>query len=226
MRSLIQQASYLNNHGVELLVTGNSCNAMRAFQDALAALKKCIDIDNNPMKCSPSSKHRMPIDGASLPLCESVALSELKDTQSLSYVYDHCVLIVDTAPDDNSETLSLYSAVVLFNLGLASHREGMLGHKKSFRKAFKLYNMCLQLLKESAAQKDMPATILTLIVLNNKAHIHYEELEYAELSGCLTEIGNIMTIANGIPSALSPSDREGILLNVMLLCAPIAAPAA
>ena len=217
------QASSLNNHGVALLISGQSSFAMRLFQRALVVLQECTHGESPP-----NANTDITLEGAGMPLHDSVSLSELQDRQSFSYIYDHGILIVDSTQANNETTISLYSAVILFNSALASHRKGRLERSEaSLKKALLLYEMCGALLKTTtAAQNDMSITTLILLALNNKAHIHHEQLEYAESQTCLAEISDTMSAVECIHSTLRHVNVEAFILNVMLMGPPTTARAA
>jgi hypothetical protein len=143
------------------------------------------------------------------------------------YCYDHGIMIADTTKDESEEILSLYSAIVFFNLALVSHRgEGRLRRDKSLKKAALLYGLSAQLLEGPTIPDDMSASILTLFALNNKAQIHYEQCEYIQSVDCMEEISEIMSGVDGLDSNLNTNDIKGLMLNVMLLNVPTAAQAA
>jgi hypothetical protein len=216
----IQQACTSNNQGVDLLVAGEFFHAMRSFQIALNLLKDAADVEGTCCPEMPASSEEQ-----TLPLCQSTLT--IPGLQGMHcYVYDHGILITDATNGDSDEMLSLYSGIVLFNLALASHREGRVGSEKSLKKATMLYGMALQLLTSSPMPNDISASILILLALNNKAQIHFDHCQYGESSACLTQISAIMGDVHALHSALYQKDFEGILLNVMLLRAPTAAQAA
>jgi hypothetical protein len=167
-------------------------------------------------------------DDESLPFYEStLAVSGLQDLHC--YVYDHGIMISDNVISDidTNETSSLYIAIVLFNLALASHSTGTsLGRDKSLLKASALYSMVVQLLARCAMAKNVFTTILTLLALNNKAHIQYDLCEYAQSDNCIKQISEIMGSVHRLHSALSHEAVEGLMRNVMLLITPTAAQAA
>jgi hypothetical protein len=197
---------------------------MKAFQSALSLLKpaheaaatSCIEMN---LSC----------DDASLPFYESTkTVSALQGLQC--YVYDHGIMISENrSADSTDETLSLYSiAIVLFNSALASHTEGTaLGRDKSLMKASVLYSLVVKFLNSRTMLDDTSTAILTLLALNNKAQIHYDQCEYVHSVDCMNQISKIMgSRVGGLHSALNRKDINGLMLNVMLLIAPTAAQAA
>jgi hypothetical protein len=222
----IKYACSLNNQGVDLLVSGESSRAMKQFKSALSLLQKVADEAETTTSCN---EMNIPYDAASpLPFYESTStVSGLQDLQC--YVYDHGIMISDNAIGviDTDGTLSLYIAIVLFNSALASHSEGTaLGRNKSLLKASVLYNFVVQLFSSCTMSENLSAAILTLLALNNKAQIHYDQCEYVQSVDCMNQVAKIMGSVHGLHPALSREDVEGLMCNVMLLITPTAAHAA
>jgi hypothetical protein len=220
----IKYACSLNNQGVDLLVSGEASRAMNVFQSALSLLKKADDEADH--ETTSSTEMNVSCDNASLPFYEST--STMTGLQGLYYyVYDHGIMISDNINGDTTEeTVSLYMAIVLFNLALASHSDGMaFGREKSLMKASVLYSLVTQLLSTLAMQ-DTSTAILILLALNNKAQIHYDQCDYVQSIDCMLQMSKIVGSVRGLHSALHHKDLEEILLNVMILSTPTAAQAA
>jgi hypothetical protein len=219
----IKYACSLNNQGVDLLVSGESSRAMKAFKSALSLLHKAGNEADDTTSCTGMS---ISCDDASLPFCEST--STVAGLQGLHcYVYNHGIMISDNVNGDTDEATSLYIAVVLFNSALASHSEGTaLGQEKSLMKASMLYSLAAQYLTTWTMLEDTFTTILILLALNNKAQIHYDQCEYVQSVDCMKQILKIMGSVRGLHSVLSHKDIDGLMLNGMLLSAPTAAQAA
>jgi hypothetical protein len=219
----IKHACSLNNQGVDLLVSGESSRAMRAFQSAMGLLKVAA-LEAEKSACTGMNQS---CDDVSLPYCEST--SSVSGLQGLHcYVYDHGIVIPGNVSDEESETtISLYIAVVLFNLALTSHCRGTaLGRDSLLKKASVLYTLVVDLLNRCTMAEDASTTILTLLALNNKAQIRYDQCDYVQFIDCMKYISQIIGSGRGFHFALNPDDLEGIMLNVMLLRTPSAAQAA
>jgi hypothetical protein len=218
----IKYACSLNNQGVDLLVSGESVRARKTFQRALCLFDKAIAKEDETTSCT----------GMSLSSEEATQPHFRENTSTVPglqdqhcYVYDHGIIITETSNGESDEMLSLYTAIVLFNWALTSHREGRLGREKSLKKASLLYNMTVQLLTRCTIP-DASTTTLTLLALNNKAQIHYYQCEYVQSIDCMKSISKIMGSVQGLHSALNHEDIEGLMLNVMLLSIPSGASAA
>jgi hypothetical protein len=219
----IKYACNLNNLGVGLLVSGESSRAIEVFQGALSLLKKAV----HEAEITPCTEMNISCDDASsLPFYEST--SAVSGLQGLHcYVYDHGIMISDNVNDDTDETTSLFIAIVLFNLALASHSEGTsLGREKSLTRASVLYSLVAQFLTRCTMPEDAPSTILTLLTLNNQALIYYDQCEYVQSVDCMNKISKITGSVRGLHAALNNKVAEGLLLNAMLLSTPTAAKAA
>jgi tetratricopeptide (TPR) repeat protein len=217
----IKYACSLNNQGVDLLVSGDSLSAMKSLWRACKLLKQAA----NEVETTSCCGMTLSSEEATLPFCESPAtVPGLEGVEF--YFYNHGIMITDTSNGESEEMISLYYAIVLFNWALAYHRQGRLGCEKSLKKASQLYSIAVQLLHAATMTDDMAASILTLLALNNKAQIHYDQCEYIQSVDCMEKISQIMGGVHGVRSTLNPEDVEGLMLNVMLLDVPTAAHAA
>jgi hypothetical protein len=218
----IKHACSLNNRGVDLLVSGESSRAMKAFQSAVGLLKAAVH-EAEKRACTGMDQT---FDDVPLSFCESP--STVSGLQGLHcYVYKHGIMISGNVNEETEATISLYIAIVLFNLALASHSQGTaLGREKLLKKASVFYSLVVQLLNRCTMPEDASTTILTLLALNNKAQIHYDQCEYAESVDCMKNVSQIIGSGRGFHSALNHEALEGLLLNVMLLSTPSAAQAA
>jgi hypothetical protein len=218
----IKYACSLNNQGVDFLVSGDSLSATKSFQCAANLLKEAASEFETTSSCPGMTLSN---EEATMPFCEST--STVPGLEGIEfYFYDHGIMFINTAIQESEYMLPLYCAIVLFNLALASHREGRLGREKSLKKAALLYSVTVQLLTRSDMPPEPSATILALLALNNKAQIHYNQCEYIQSGDCLKVISKIMDSVHDLHSTLNPKDIEGLLLNVMLLSEPTAAQAA
>jgi hypothetical protein len=218
-------ACSLNNQGVDLLVSGESSRALTTFLSALSLLKKAAA---NETETTPCTDTNVSCDAASLPAFRGSAstVSGLQDLHG--YVYDHGIMVTNNVNEEATDVqISLYIAIVLFNLAIASHCQGVeLGREKLLKKASVLYSLVVQLLTKCTMPVDASTTILTMLALNNKAQIHYDQCEYVESLDCMKYISKIMGGCRGLHSALKHEDVWGLLLNVILLSTPSAAQAA
>jgi hypothetical protein len=214
----IKYACSLNNQGVDLLVSGELSRAILAFERAVVLLKEAVHETEIGVDQS--------CDVSSLPFCESI--STVSGLNRLDcYVYDRGIVIPGNGIGETQVMISLYIAIVLFNLALASHcKATALGRAKSLKEASLLYSLAVQLLARCAMPEITSTTTLTLLALNNKAQIHYDQGEYVQHADCMKYVSKILGNGHVFPVTLKHKDVEGLLLNVMLLGAPAAAQAA
>jgi tetratricopeptide (TPR) repeat protein len=217
------KAADLNNQGVLLLVEGNMQAAMSVFQSALTGIKQIVNNEDLEGKMQATTLTPQPSF-----LRESSDRLKMLQTEH-SFIYDRPLLIDQiTTIDDLDSALALLSAAVLFNLALTCHQLGKSGKDEALKRAAVLYRMCMQLLA-NCDSNDASTTVLALLALNNRAQIHYELCDYHQSKHCLRQCSKIMQDdmnLHGLHETLSPSDLEGLLLNVMLQDPPTAAQAA
>jgi hypothetical protein len=221
----IKTACSLNNQGVDLLVSGDSSGAISKLKMALDILKEALTAVNEVKAISFDGLENHVNAEAVLPISESpLTVPGLQDVPC--YVYNHGIMITRTTDEESEEMISLYSAIVLFNMALTCHHEGRLGRETSLKRASLFYSMTVQILNGNIMPGDISATLLTLLALNNKAQIHYDQCEYIQCYDCLKELPRIMGTVQAIHFALSQEDIKGLLLNVLLMNTPTAAQAA
>jgi hypothetical protein len=221
----IDRACSLNNQGVNLLVAGDSVGAMDSLKIALDILKEAFKDEINTTSCDGLNQASQ--EAGALPICESpLTVPGLQGMPC--YVYDHGTMISRTTNEETSdEMLSLYSAVVLFNMALTCHHEGrLLGRDLALERASLFYDMTVEIVNGNIVPGNISAAILTLLALNNKAQIHYDHCEYIQCVDCLEEVLGIMGSVKAVYSTLIQKNIEGLLLNVVLMGAPTTAQAA
>jgi hypothetical protein len=215
----IERACSLNNQGVDLLVTGDSSGAMDSLKMAMDIIKEAMIDETSTTSCDGLNHASKEV---ALPISESpLAVPGMQGTPC--FVYDHGIMIArtTTSKETSDAMLSLYSAIVLFNMALTCHHDGRLGRDLSLKRASLFYNMTgVQILNGNIAREDISAAILTLLALNNKAQIHYDQCEYIRCVDCLREVLRIMDSVKAVHFTLSQKDIEGLLLNVMVLNTP------
>jgi hypothetical protein len=218
----VKYAYSLNNQGVDLLLSGEAAKAIIVFERAVGLLKKAVHEAETISFIGMDQS----CDCTSLLFSESI--STIPGLNCLHcYVYDHGIVIPGNSNEETQVMITLYIAIVLFNLALASHCEGTaFGRAKSLKKASVLYSLAGQLLARCKMLNIASTTTLTLFALNNKAQIHYDHCEYAQQIDCIKYISRILCSGRVVHSAQNHKGVEGLLLNVMLLSAPSAAQAA
>lgn len=218
--SIMQKALTLNSQGVFLLEQGNAGQASKAFQESLQIFKQAvsfIETLENVAKTDSSPSQTFVQSPNIVPGLES----------SSGFIYNHAI-IIDHIPQTLGEIdilLPLYSAIVLFNLGLAYHRDAKLGRESAFQRTIMLYRMALKLLDNFEA-KNTDISAIALLVLNNQAQAHYESCDYQHSGICMAKVSSLIYNADGFKQVFQEDVMEGLILNVMLHDAPTAARAA
>lgn len=114
-----------------------------------------------------------------------------------------------------------YSAVVIFNTALCFHQEN---ETVAMNKASSLYDICLELLKESATRFNCAHIIVS--AMNNKACLHHSLGDYDNANQTLDQLLSVIVSSTGASQSFSRQDMEGILHNILLLKTSCISPAA
>jgi len=190
-----------------LLTLGQAREATAAFRSALSLLN---DATTSPAGCdTPAAKEEEDTfsskrSGASpwgSKLYKSrIAIPHLQQGEGLPlFAYKYGILIVKATVQQVlcDETKSRYSSVVLFNWALVFHSEAMLRNPQSLATASTVYTSCLQAIKIAISSRpdheaSSDSAVLAILVLNNLAHIHYEQCAYTDASSCLARVSEIL----------------------------------
>ena len=216
------QAARLNNQGVAALLEGDDKAAVAALTQSINIMKQelsNVTEDNDTTKSAPFSSDD----------CENssttVELPGFHVTQD-SYIFADAINIPEHG-DQTVVDLQIYSAAVIFNLALAVHREGNTsGNASSMAKAQKLYLMVLEVLNDQYMNSRV-AVIVKLAAINNLSQIRFDCGEYELAREGLAHLSTFMRTSDNTSDAMLEEPKiQDLLVNVLLLKAPVIAPAA
>lgn len=226
--NLIKKASELNNKGAYLIVQGEHVRATTAFQTALALMKRAStpfgprDPDNQEGIDAIDHSH-------SFHALRGQFDSKTDFEQDYENIYRIPFVIEENITPDDYLFLPLFSAVILFNLGLCCHEEALMGKESYLRRASRIYRMCLQLL-ENVSQHCPSAAVVAVVAvaaLNNKAEIHFDLCEYMESKECRVVISRLFASTQvDTYAAMETNALECIFRNALMVDLPSAAKAA
>jgi hypothetical protein len=130
----------------------------------------------------------------------------------------------------SENTSSVLSAVVIFNIALAYHKQAkVFGRQVCFAKAAKMYETVGRLLQSYSGNYDGTALRVKLAALNNLSLIQHEQSNFeSSRKGFQLLAWTIDSASTSSTLSSSQMDVQGMLLNVLFAYAPttIAAPAA
>jgi hypothetical protein len=150
------------------------------------------------------------------------------------FVYTHGMILNENIASDNLQPLiAVFCCVVLYNLALTHHKEGMLGSDLNMRVALILYYESAMILEESLSLKAVslrPSFLsscqLQAILYSNMAHIHLELCDHATFRSCLWRVEHIIYYGKHTLSQISNFPMLQIVLNLFMMTAyPIACAA-
>lgn len=225
---LVKRASALNNHGAVLIVQGDRKRATAAFQGALAVMKDASSAsagltDHENQERSDVADHSHPFRAFVAGVQTASHKTPINEEHSIytrPFVFDESLIPTQDI------ALPLYSAVILFNLGLSLHDEALTDSEVCLRRAAHIYRMCLQIL-ETIAQHCPSAVVVAVAALNNKAAIHFELCEYIESKTCWVLLSQLFASAQAVMRVgMDATALERIFMNVQTADFPSAAGAA
>jgi hypothetical protein len=211
------QAARLNNQGVTALLEGDDKAAVAALTQSIKMMKQDMSKpSNSDMKKSITLSDD----------CEhsTVELPGFRGGAQESYIFTEAITIPENGERSELDT-QIYSAVVIFNLALTVHREGKNGKIESMVKAQKLYTMVLKILDNQCMNR--VAVIAKLASINNLSQIRFDCGEYELARQGLDHVSAFLRASGNTNNAmLEEPEIQGLLINVLLLKAPVIAPAA
>jgi hypothetical protein len=210
------QAARLNNQGVTALLEGDDKAAVVALTQSIKMMKQAMSKpSNSDMKKSATLSDDCEHSTVELPGFQG-------DLES--YLFTEAITIPENGDQSELDT-QIYSAVVIFNLALPVHREGKNGKIESMVKAQKLYTMVLKILNNQCMNR--VAVIVKLASINNLSQIRFDCGEYELAREGLDHVSAFMRASGNANNAmLEEPEIQALLINVLLLKAPVIAPAA
>jgi hypothetical protein len=218
---IFAQAARHNNQGVIALLDGNDEAAVAALSQSLKMMKQELSKPSNAY----GEKSATLSDN-----CEhsTVELPGLQQGSQESYIFAEAITIPEHGDHSEVDT-HIYSAVVVFNLALAVHNEGNKNGKiASMAKAQKLYVMILKILKNNECMNNRVGVLVKLAAINNLSQIRFDCGEYELAREGLHHLSAFIRAGGNTNDALSDEGPEiqGLVMNILLLKAPLLAPAA
>jgi hypothetical protein len=226
MNSLIQEAQRLNNEGVMLLLLEDrEQQAVTCLTQSLNMFKHLLAIPSDDNRRSSSNPSNMALNIQLL--AHSLPNLQVSD----SFIY--CSLLAfsvaeasETLP--SKDTIQVYSAVILLNIALAYHRKGVSGNEASMARAEKMYSTVTELVSGSEDNQGY-ALVAKLASINNLSVLQHSQGDYNLSQQGFQYLGDLINVAgvNLERSSLCGAQMyEGMLLNILCVCTPDAAPAA
>ena len=207
MNDLIE-ASCLNSAGAFQLVSGNPKEARSLFLKALNLIRDTVNCGDDGVRYS------------SCPSASAIRLCKRGKVDALtSYVQSDCFIctqpLVIDIPVTNvfcDRMVTLCSAVVLYNMALSHHDEGLLGQTKAIRKALFLYKNCAVLLREFT---DTTSSAVQILLLNNLASCHYELGDFLGACSRLREMVPLLSASGDHCEFILKEVMNELIFNAM-----------
>jgi hypothetical protein len=207
--SLFEQAAQLNNAGVTALLKGDQDNAINCMTKSIKMMKQ--KLTKSSSAGSHKSKHSY----------QDAHTVELRDIDTETIVFNQAIRI-QTDGSEGEIDIHVSSVAVIFNLALAHHHKASsTGEVAYLSKAENLYAMVLRVIDDGASRT---ANLVKLASISNMSQIRFANGDYEQASEGLSLLISFMRQANA--SVFQEPKLQGLLMNALLLKAPIVAPAA
>jgi tetratricopeptide (TPR) repeat protein len=224
---MMHEVIALNNMGVNLYQDSNSKAALPVFQRAIEILR-AASAELDPQE---SGRERLPSQEISL----RQPIGGVINVQSGHfYVYD-CALRLpptcDTIDQANPEArIRSMSIVILLNMALSFHHQAMsAGPQEPWIKASQVYGLVLQVLEDEEDEfgfMNLSLWAIKCLVLNNRAHLLYEEGEYQQCTSCLDDICDLFRHHNCLDICIDLASAGEIMANLAHVKPPTTSSAA
>jgi tetratricopeptide (TPR) repeat protein len=233
LSSRYQTLSHANNLGTLYLDNGDFPSALDCFRFALGQLRNAV--------VSPQAKQSYNMNDPTTTAQRDVAFFPTSThPQQITLVHTRGIRMPKTRtsffPQDPMEDWNIYSSIVVFNLSVVYHLQGLTSiAQKFYRHSLRLLDTTIREYEQSqTGNGDTTIDILSLALLNNLAQVSIELCDFQEA-------GSIVKKLVRVACALSSADygneqvaifmhrqRNTFLLNAIMHYAgpPIAAPAA
>ena len=215
---LFAEAARLNNEGINALVEGDDKTAIDVLTRSIKLMKQELSKPGTSLKDFKPSNLDNDCTNSTIEVPGFHGAQE-------SFIFSGAITIPETGEHDEQD-IHVYSAVVIFNLALAHHRQALALSCKStyMTKAEKLYGMVLKLLDDCV---NRAAVIVKLASINNLAQIRFDSGDYEHARHSLEHISSFMRSSAAANHAMfEEPEIQSLLMNVLLLKAPKVAPAA
>lgn len=229
-----------NNHAVLLLEMGLTQEATTLFQKALQTLGATANhSSNNELTLLQDGKHNTPIRGVKAFTGWSSPLLLPTDNDSSAFVYNRALYI---HPVFQNDLFELYSAAIIFNLGLVHHILALKGGDATlssidhYKQSYTLYEFAMKsitILQQNSSRCSCTSGstfreqgMLKALLLNNSGHIFYTaSTDSEEAFACFTAASALLTNTSIDASTLDDLDIGSLLRNVLLFAPCINAAA-
>jgi hypothetical protein len=238
MNQQLQEAIRINSMGVSALLSGDENLAVTSCAESIKIMKgllSTLTIGADHERAPRSFLHQSTVGDCSW----SVELPNVEvhgHVMQDSILFNQAINIPDFGPHcplPSESDIHVCTAVFIFNLAIAHHRQGKkTGLAALTVKAEKLYSMILKLLGDDSTNNTVIGVLVKLASVNNLLEIRLESGDYVLAREGLGQVSKMLrcctATSQGISNVptLQDSNVKCLLMNILLLRPPNAAPAA
>jgi hypothetical protein len=218
----LEQASFLNVEAIRLLESGKCLEAISTLKRGIAGLK----VHSVPSRVGDPSIGYTDSCLTTQPARAEAREGKKRKTlhQAQSFVFTRPLHFSVSSTKHESGFMAA-SSILLFNLGLACQTLRSIPPSR----AAKCYNLALSFASRFTSD-DGIHSLLQCLILNNLAHLHFDECDYAKSQQCMQSMQILVRTGclDGSTAShyLSKDDTDELKLNLLCLKRPTAARAA
>jgi hypothetical protein len=236
----LQQGITMNNQGVQLLKNGDAASSAQVFQRAVVILRAFSQAANewyaedNSVN-SDSVAATMSGDSTARSRPMSLLFSGYTPCQEEMHCDDFfihsCPLVLSNnhkivVLEDVQDAVWSTSTAMIFNMALSWHVQAVTsGTALACFKASQLYDLVLSMLEQSH-REDEAYLVLEILVLNNRAHLFYEERDFEQGRICAEAMGALLVRSESLKLYIGLEEAEELRLNALRLQSLVTASAA
>ncbi|KAL3935769.1 MAG: hypothetical protein SGBAC_008782 [Bacillariaceae sp.] len=211
----LQDALKLNNQAVALYHSNDLLEAAKTFYASLSVvnvLLKGSTLDDYELAADTPPQNEC-IHYASAPQASGATA-----TRNDLFVYQSALVLPESPlPLQETQGMTFYCAVILFNTAVLHHQEGMrTGSSVSMDRATKLYQASLHLVWKIDPATNNTLSLIILAAWNNLVQI---EFEYGLVNQAGTRLQVLKTLLQSLkdilPQVFTVDEFEGMLLNTL-----------
>eukprot|EP00980_Cylindrotheca_fusiformis_P012489 scaffold3073_cov66-Cylindrotheca_fusiformis.AAC.4 len=229
----LSHALRINNEGVSLLMQNRDEEAMILFTKSLNAVKENLA---TPSGTELSTKIELP-KSDNKPLSPTNihdathTISGIHEDHSSYFIYDNVLTFsMEMINNDMPSTHQAIqcASVIILNVALLYHYNGLNSDQTALEKAEQLYNMVCRLLEGKIDMCQGTALLVRAAAINNLAQLHYHQGAYDDALNGFRTLGLLLDRFGGNlhHAECQETVYQGMFLNALVLRTPAAARAA
>jgi hypothetical protein len=224
-------ACRMNNEGAEHFCKGRRTQALAAFSLALECIIALESIVGRENEYGIVTFTQDPGDLVELKrhigVTDDMLDSSMSEGDGAPFLFDKPFVVKEPLRYTHASSLAV-SGLIVFNMAIACHANGIGGDTSSYSKSLQLYDSSIGFFNAAPYGNTIFAGVISA-ALNNKVHIYLDDFRFDELERDMEWLSEAVAIAYrdlASDSIVKQADLEGVFMNVLLMRRPVMAVAA